>query len=214
MENENIDQKNINNFQLVIASKNIHKIREIKTILNELVPNIDILNLIDFPKYVPPQETGSSFEENAKAKAIHAANTLNRWVISDDSGLVVPALNGEPGIFSARYAGKNATDSDNRKKLLSKLAAVNDKDIYAYFECCMAIASPEGLKKCVCSKCEGRIETKEKGGEGFGYDPIFVKHDYNQTFAELKEAVKNKISHRRKTLDKIVLTIESLASAE
>lgn len=214
MENENTDQKINKNFQLVIASKNIHKIREIKTILNELIPNIDLLSLIDFPEYIPPEEKGSSFEDNAKIKAIHAAKALNRWVISDDSGLVVPALNGEPGIFSARYAGEKATDSDNRKKLLSKLQDLSDKDLYAYFECCMALASPEGLKKSVCAKCEGRIEKKEKGGEGFGYDPLFIKHDYNQTFAQLKEAIKNKISHRRKALDKIALIIESLAIAE
>ena len=214
MENENLDQNNIKSFQLVIASKNIHKIREIKTILNEITPNIDLLSLIDFPEYIPPEETGASFEENAKIKAIHAAKALNSWVISDDSGLVVPALNGEPGVFSARYAGEKATDSDNRKKLISKLADLSDKDLYAYFECCMAIASPENLKKSVCAKCEGRIETTERGGEGFGYDPLFVKHDYNQTFAQLKEAVKNKISHRRKALDKIAITIESIAIAE
>ncbi|NGX43858.1 MAG: Non-canonical purine NTP pyrophosphatase [Candidatus Anoxychlamydiales bacterium] len=210
MENGILDQNNIRSFQLVIASKNLHKIREIKTILNELTPNLDILSLIDFPEYIPPAETGTSFEENAKIKAIHAAKALNKWVISDDSGLVVPALNGEPGIFSARYAGEKATDSDNRKKLLSKLADLADKDLYAYFECCMAIASPDSLKKSVCAKCEGRIETTEKGGEGFGYDSLFVKHDYNQTFAQLKETLKNKISHRRKALDKIAITIESI----
>lgn len=209
MENENIEQSHSKIFQIIIASKNIHKIREIKKILHDLIPNIDILSLIDFPQYIPPKEKGSSFEENAIIKAEHAAKTLNRWVLSDDSGLVVPALNGEPGIFSARYAGENATDSDNRKKLISKLSALSDKDPYAYFECCIALASPEQLKKCVCAKCEGRVEIEEKGGDGFGYDPIFVKHDYNQTFAELKEAVKNKISHRRKALDKIALTIES-----
>ncbi|NGX48432.1 MAG: Non-canonical purine NTP pyrophosphatase [Candidatus Anoxychlamydiales bacterium] len=210
MENENLDQNNIKSFQLVIASKNIHKIREIKTILNEITPNIDLLSLIDFPKYIPPEETGESFADNANAKAIHAAKALNRWVISDDSGLVIPALNGEPGVFSARYAGEKATDSENRKKLLSKLVDLSDKDLYAYFECCMAVASPERLKKSVCAKCEGRIETQERGGGGFGYDPLFVKHDYNQTFAQLKEAVKNKISHRRKALDKIAITIESI----
>ena len=84
MENENINQNNIKSFQLVIASKNIHKIREIKTILNEVIPNIDLLSLIDFPEYIPPEESGTSFEDNAKIKAIHAAKALNRWVISDD----------------------------------------------------------------------------------------------------------------------------------
>jgi len=212
MENENFNNNGIKKFQLVIASKNIHKIREIKTILNDLIFNVDILSLIDFPEYEPPEETGTSFEENAIEKATHAAKALNQWVISDDSGLVVPSLNGEPGVYSARYAGKDATDSDNRKKLLSKMDELSDKDRSAYFECCIALASPEGLKKCACAMCEGRIEVQEKGGEGFGYDPIFVKHDYNKTFSELKASLKNKISHRRKALDKIVLTIESIIS--
>lgn len=197
-------------FQLVIASKNIHKIREIKSILNQLISNIDILSLIDFPEYTPPKETGNTFEENAIQKATHAAKSLNKWVISDDSGLVVPALNGEPGVFSARYAGDNATDADNRKKLLSKIEELDDKERFAYYECCIALASPEGLKKTVCATCEGKLEIQERGGEGFGYDPIFMKHDYNKTFGELNEATKNKISHRRKALDKIITTLESI----
>jgi len=213
MDIENIESSDVKNFQIVIASKNIHKIREIKTILHELLPNLDILSLIDFPEYKPLEEKGESFEENASLKAEYAAKTLGRWVLSDDSGLIVPALAGSPGIYSARYAGEKATDADNRKKLLSNLAKLSDKDRYAYFECCIALASPEKLIKCVCAKCEGRIEYQEKGGEGFGYDPLFVKHDYNKTFSELKESVKNKISHRRKALDKILLTLESIISS-
>jgi XTP/dITP diphosphohydrolase len=206
LKNKSSDKK----FQLVIASKNIHKIREMKSILNGLLPNIDILSLLDFPNYQPPEETGSTFEENAILKATHAALRIKKWVISDDSGLVVPALNGEPGVYSARYAGNNATDADNRKKLLSKIEEIDEKDRDAYFKCCVALASQDGLKKCVCATCEGRVELQERGGEGFGYDPIFVKHDYNKTFAELSESLKNKISHRRKAIDKILTTIESI----
>ncbi len=198
-------------FQLVIASKNVHKIREIKSILHNLIPELDILSLIDFPDYESPEETGNSFEENAILKAEKAAKTLNKWVLAEDSGLVVPALNGEPGIFSARYAGNNATDKDNRSKLLSKMQHLCDKDRFAVFECCMVIASPESLKKCACASCEGTIEYQEKGGGGFGYDPLFKKHDYNKTFAELEESIKNRISHRRKALDKMLFTIETLA---
>lgn len=210
MEMERFYKKNEKKFQLVIASKNIHKIREIKAILNQLISNLDILSLIDFPNYIPPKETGSSFEDNAIIKATHAAKILNKWSLSDDSGLVVPALNGEPGIYSARYAGSNATDADNRKKLISKIEELDEKERYAYFECCIALASPEGLKKSVCASCEGKVQIQERGGEGFGYDPIFVKHDYNRTFAELNEAIKNKISHRRKAIDKIVTILESV----
>jgi XTP/dITP diphosphohydrolase len=214
MDMEKNYKKTDKKFQLVIASKNIHKIREIKSILNQLLTGADILSLIDFPDYIPPEETGSTFEENAIIKATHAAKALNKWVISDDSGLIVPALNGEPGVYSARYAGNNATDGDNRKKLISKIEELDEKDRFAYFECCIALASPEKLKKCVCATCEGKVHTQERGGEGFGYDPIFVKHDYNKTFAELPESIKNKISHRRKALDKILTTLESCVQSK
>jgi len=214
MEIEDFNKKNEKKFQLVIASKNIHKIREIKSILSRLISDIDILSLFDFPDYIPPKETKKTFEENAIIKATHAATTLNKWVLSDDSGLIVPALNGEPGVLSARYAGDNATDADNRKKLLSKIEELEDKECFAYFKCCIAIASPENLKNCLCATCEGRLEPKERGGEGFGYDPIFIKHDYNKTFAELNASIKNKISHRRKALDKILSTLENIIQTQ
>jgi XTP/dITP diphosphohydrolase len=194
---------------LIIASKNVHKIRECKAILSHL-PNLDLLSLLDFPKYVPPHEAGKSFEENAVLKAVHASKELNHWTIADDSGLVVPALQSAPGIFSARYAGEHATDADNRKKLLQEMRHLKDDDRYAYYECCVALASPDGVKKTATGYCEGTILTKEKGGGGFGYDPLFVKHEYSKSFAELGEAVKNRISHRRKALDKILLSLETL----
>src|SRR5688572_13136548 len=103
--------------KLVIASTNLHKARELRNMLKSSL-RFDLLNLSDFPGYVPPEETGKTFEENALLKATHAAKTLNTWVIADDSGLVVPALQGAPGIYSARYAGNDATDLENRKKLL------------------------------------------------------------------------------------------------
>lgn len=195
--------------EIVLATKNIHKIREFKEMLGKNF-KFDILSLIDFPNYNPPEETGQTFKENATLKATHAAKTLNKWAIGDDSGLVVPALNGEPGVYSARYAGNNATDADNRKKLLANMEQLDGQNRNAYFECCLALASPDGLKKTVCATCEGEIVKKERGGSGFGYDPLFVKHDYNQTFAELQASVKNQISHRRKALDKLLLTLELL----
>lgn len=195
--------------ELVIASKNVHKIREFKEILNNL-KQFDLLSLLDFPNYTPPEETGKTFADNATLKAVHAAQFLNKLVIADDSGLVVPSLQGEPGVYSARYAGKNATDADNRKKLLSNMEDIEEEKRNAYFECCLAVASHQGLQKIVCAICEGRIIKKERGGGGFGYDPIFVKNDYNKTFAELGSSVKNKISHRRKALDKLLNYLESL----
>lgn len=196
---------------LVIASTNMHKVREFKSLLKSL-SGFDILSLADFPNYVPPEETGKTFAENASLKAVHAAKTLNRWVIADDSGLVVPALNGAPGIFSARYAGNDATDLENRKKLLDEIQHLMEEDRHAFFECSLALASPAGIKKCVKGTCEGVLVTKDRGGSGFGYDPLFIKHGYNLTFAELQESVKNRISHRRKALDKMIVSLESLLS--
>jgi XTP/dITP diphosphohydrolase len=207
-----IGKNKANSFQLVIASRNIHKIREYKNILSSLLDNIDILSLLDFPEYTPPNETGKTFEENAILKAFDAASKLNKWTLADDSGLVVPALNGDPGIYSARYAGENATDKDNRLKLLKNMKNLNDKDRNAYFECCIAISSPNKLEKSTCAYVEGEVTTKEIGGNGFGYDPIFKKHDYNKTFAQLEDSLKNRISHRRKAIDKMLCTIERIVS--
>ena len=152
-----------------------------------------------------------TFEENAILKATAAAQALDTYVLADDSGLVVPILKGAPGVRSARYAGDAATDKDNRKKLLEALKGYQGRDRDAYFECCIALASPKGLEKSVSARCEGLILDQERGGQGFGYDSLFLKHEYNKTFAELKEELKNRISHRRKALDKILVTLESIA---
>lgn len=195
--------------QLVLATTNLHKVRELRGMLKSL-PRIDLLSLADFPDYVAPEETGTTFEENATLKAVHAAKALNHWVIADDSGLVVPALHGAPGVFSARYAGKDATDLDNRKKLLEAMQHLLEEDRQAFYECSIALASPAGLKKCVKGICEGTLLQAERGNGGFGYDPLFVKHGYSKTFAEIEESTKNRISHRRKALDKILLSLESI----
>lgn len=198
--------------ELVIASRNIHKVRELKAMLKTL-PRIDLRSLLDFPAYIPPPETGMTFEQNAVLKATHAASALQRWVIADDSGLVVPALGGMPGVYSARFAGNDATDGDNRKKLLETMQHLLDEDRYGYFECWIALASPAGLKKLGRGICEGTLLPQERGGSGFGYDPLFIKHGYSKTFAELEEAIKNRISHRRKALDKVLGSLESYLAA-
>lgn len=199
--------------QLAIATENSHKLREFRSILKG-VPALDLLSLRDFPDYVPPEETGKTFKENAILKAEHAAKALNLWVLADDSGLVVPALQGAPGIRSARFAGDKATDADNRKKLLEEMAHLEGEARHAFFVCNLALASPDGVQKVTEGVCEGSLLTEQKGGGGFGYDPLFVKHGYSKTFAELDEATKNRISHRRKALDKMVVFLESLASLE
>jgi len=202
----------ISTIELVIASTNIHKIREFKSMFKSDA-RFDVRSLLDFPDYTPPAETGETFEKNATMKATHAAAALHRWVIADDSGLVVPALGGIPGVQSARFAGDHATDADNRKKLLEKMSHLLGEDRDAYFECCIVLASPSGVKKCVKGVCEGTLLTHEKGGGGFGYDPLFIKHGYSKTFAELDETTKNRISHRRKAFDKLFLALDSLCNS-
>ncbi|MCC5832170.1 MAG: XTP/dITP diphosphatase [Chlamydiales bacterium] len=198
---------------LVVATQNGHKIREIRTLLKHL-KEYDIYSLLDFPDYAPPPETGETFEANAHLKAERAAKAFGKWTLADDSGLVVPALGGAPGIYSARYAGEGASDKDNRKKLLKEMEGLKGERRFAYFECCIVLASPEGVRKTVTGYCEGMVTEEERGGNGFGYDSLFIKHDYNQTFAELGELLKNQVSHRAKALEKMLITFESLAQKE
>ncbi|NGX31469.1 MAG: Non-canonical purine NTP pyrophosphatase [Chlamydiae bacterium] len=197
--------------ELVIATKNLHKLREYRLLLKK-IKGLDILSLKDFPDYVPVEETGKTFEENAELKAKDAAKKLGKFVLADDSGLVVPALDGEPGIFSARYAGKDATDLENRKELIKKIEKLPQAQRNSYYECVICIADPEGaIKKNVKGFCEGEVITQERGNNGFGYDSIFVKYDYSKTFGELDEMMKNEISHRRKALDKAISYLEEIA---
>ncbi|QVL57819.1 MAG: RdgB/HAM1 family non-canonical purine NTP pyrophosphatase [Simkaniaceae bacterium] len=195
--------------EIVIASKNLHKIREIKAILKPQFA-FDFLSLLDFPDYQPPEETGSTFEENAFIKATHAAEALRRWVIADDSGLVVPALEDAPGIKSARYAGEGASDKENRQKLIKALDPIKESERTCYYVCALALASSDGIQMQVKGLCEGSLILNPRGSQGFGYDPLFLKYDYNKTFAEIDEETKNKISHRRKALDKLTPILETL----
>jgi XTP/dITP diphosphohydrolase len=198
--------------EIVIASSNLHKVREFREMLKNL-KGFDILSLHNFPQYKPLEETGKTFKENAITKAVHAAQELGVLALADDSGLIVPILNGEPGVLSRRYAGENATDVENRQKLLKALQGRQNLERSAYFECSIALADPQGLKKCVTGRCEGVITTEERGRNGFGYDPIFMKHETQKTFSELDEAVKNKISHRGKAFEAISIVLESLRNS-
>lgn len=197
---------------IVIASSNLHKVREFRELfkLFKSLSKFDILSLLNFPHYTPPPETGTTFKENAQIKARHAATHLKKWVLADDSGLVVPMLKGEPGVYSARYAGEEATDLDNRLKLLKAMQKMQGLERSAYFECCLVLCNPEGVEKTVSGICEGHILTEERGRNGFGYDPLFVKNDYDKTFAELDESVKNRISHRYKAFEKLANALEAL----
>lgn len=197
---------------LVIASRNLHKIREFREMFRGM-KSVELLSLLDFPHYVPPEETGTTFKENALIKARDAAKVLKQWAFADDSGLIIPRLKNSPGVYSRRYAGEEASDRDNRHKLLQEMKELTGEERSAYFECCLALCTPEGIEKCVSARCEGHILTEERGGNGFGYDSLFVKNGYDKTFAELDESVKNRISHRQKALEKLLPVVESMASS-
>ncbi len=196
--------------RLLLATSNLHKLREIRAIF-AAHRDLELLSLRDFPDYEIPEETGKTFEENAILKATNAARDLGILTLADDSGLVVPTLDGRPGVRSSRYAGEQATDKENLDKLIAELRKVMPEKRLGRFECSMALSDESGnLIKCVTGTCEGTLTTEPRGRYGFGYDPIFIKYDYSKTMAELTEDIKNRISHRRKAFDRILLTLESI----
>ncbi|MBF5050608.1 Non-canonical purine NTP pyrophosphatase [Candidatus Clavichlamydia salmonicola] len=200
---------------IVIASGNGYKIREFKSLLKTF-PQLDVFSILDIPHYKSPEETGATIEENALIKGQAAALATGKWALADDTALVIPALNGKPGVHSARFASPTATDKENRKKLLEEMAyLVSSVERAAYFECCIVLVSPEGkLYSSVYGSCEGEIIDREKGCSGFGYDPLFLKYDYNMTFGELNEEIKNRISHRAKALKQLNAKLESLIKSK
>ena len=184
--------------ELVVATRNRHKTREIQNILG---PDFMVRDLADTE--VPEiRENGTSFEENAKLKALAASRQLPGLVIADDSGMEVNALGGAPGIYSARYAGPNATEREKMDKLLRELVRVRatDDGRRARFRCVVALAQNGHLLGIFEGKIEGKINDTARGDSGFGYDPIFVPDGFEQTFGELPEEVKNSISHRAKAI--------------
>jgi XTP/dITP diphosphohydrolase len=200
--------------RLLLATKNLGKILETRAILKPLFPSLDLPSLLDYPDYTAPEENGSSFKEIAENKALHAAQALQIHALADDSGLCIPALNLQPGIRSARYAGPDATDKDNRKKLIAKLTELKESERDGYFITCMTLASPEKIIKTSEGICEGQLLIHERGSQGFGYDSIFLKHDYSNTFAELSQEIKNKISHRAKAIDRMINTLIILSESK
>ena len=185
--------------RLVIATRNEGKEAEIRTLLGEIP--FELLSLRDFARAGEAEESEDSYAGNARCKAQHYSLATDEMVLADDSGLEVNALEGKPGVLSARYAGPNATDNQRRLKLLSELATSNSLDRGARFVCAVALS----LKNVIILKvtegiCEGLIWNCPRGDSGFGYDPIFVPNGYSQTFGELPEEVKNRISHRAKAV--------------
>jgi XTP/dITP diphosphohydrolase len=183
--------------RLVIATHNKGKTAEIKTLLGDV--GWTLLSLDQFENVGEAAEDAATYSGNAGAKASYYARMTGEWVLADDSGLEVQALAGAPGVFSARYAGPNASDSQRRLKLLTELTGVNDRR--ARFVCSAAIADSNGnIVKTAEGICEGVISEKVCGTSGFGYDPIFIPMGFDLTFGELSEEIKNQISHRAKAI--------------
>lgn len=196
--------------EIILASTNFHKIRELRDMFKS-IPHLELLTLHQFPDYKPPEETGNTVRENAILKAEHAASHLNMWALADDSGLIITALNGLPGVHSARYAGSTATDKERCDQLLHEMAPyLSPEERTAHCECCLALASPAGVQKCVEGVCEGYIAIELRGRNGSGFDPIFIKNDYEKTFGELDDTIRNRISHRRKAFERLVAYLENL----
>ena len=182
---------------LIVATRNAHKTREIQRILGA---DFAVCDLSGYPGTPETAESGKTFEENAALKATAASRQLPGLVVADDSGLEVDALGGAPGIYSARYAGQNATDKQNIDKLLEELARIETAKRSARFRCVIALAREGKLLGAFEGVVEGMIVDSPRGTGGFGYDPIFVPQEFEQTFGELPAEVKDRISHRGRAL--------------
>jgi XTP/dITP diphosphohydrolase len=187
---------------IVIATSNQHKLKEFKTLLKGFP--LTILSLKDFPDIPAVVEDGKSFYENALKKALMVARHTGKLTIADDSGIEVDALDGKPGVYSARFAGEDATDEANNTKLLKELKGIPPSKRGACFKCVLVIAQPDGETAFVEGACRGTIIHEARGSYGFGYDPLFLVSEYNKTFSEITPEGKNKISHRARALQKLL----------
>lgn len=192
--------------KILIATTNKNKVWEIKEILLSIMPEVEFLNLNDFPKVKEPEENGKTFFENALIKAKYYYSIFKIPVITDDSGLEVFALNGEPGVKSARYAGPNSTQKDLIEKLLTNLKGKTDRR--AKFVCVAVFMYNKDNYIFAEGTVNGIITNKPRGNYGFGYDPVFIPDGYDKTFAELGPEIKNKISHRRNAFFSLALKIK------
>ncbi|MGA2090913.1 MAG: XTP/dITP diphosphatase [Endomicrobiales bacterium] len=196
---------------LILATANKHKVTEIASILSGM--KLTVKAASDFPGVPEVIEDGDTLEKNAIKKARTIALYLKQWALADDTGLEVDFLDGAPGVYSARWAGPGCSYDDNNKKLLALLAGVPLPQRSAQFKCVIALSDPEGKTWTVEGSIHGYIAEKPAGDKGFGYDPIFMVPEYHQSFAQLSEDLKNKISHRGKALEKVKPLISKLLVA-
>src|SRR5437016_264941 len=198
--------------RLLLASHNQGKLFELRELLRDI--SVMITSLDDFPHLHAVEETGRTFAENASLKAGSYAKQTHLLTIADDSGLEVKALEGRPGVFSARYAGPGSSEELRTQKLLSELASLSPEHRSARFCCSVAIADEEGEIIHISNGiCEGRIAIAPRGLGGFGYDPIFIPEGFQQSFGELKPEIKNQVSHRARALAGVREFLRSLTGS-
>jgi len=195
--------------EIVIASTNRHKTEEIQRIFD--FPELQIISLRQFPEIPAALEDGTTFMENAERKAMHYFSIIRQAVIADDSGLVVPALNGRPGIHSARYAGETATYPENNRLLLQQMAGLEGNARQAYFVCAVVFFDGRQLIPAE-GRVTGEILREARGDKGFGYDPLFYYAPAGKTFAELDAGEKNRVSHRSHALHSLKIKLAKIIS--
>ena len=197
---------------LVLGTANRKKGLELAELVAPL--GLAVRTLADFPDAISVAETGQTFAANAALKAVEQAKHLGRWVLADDSGLAVDALGGAPGVHSARYAGPEAGDEDNNRKLLAELADVPLERRTAHYVCHATLADPAGAIRAEAEDyCRGRILCDYRGGNGFGYDPLFEVIEYHRTFGELSPEVKAVLSHRGRAMRELLPAIRDLLAS-
>ena len=196
--------------RVLLASSNPGKLREYRELARGFAFEVDLIqNFRELPRF---EESAPTFAENSAGKALHYSRLSTELILSDDSGLVVPALGGAPGVHSARYAGPNATDADRVRKLLREMEGKQGDDRRARFVCVAAIALRCGILAVVSDLVEGVIKNEPCGAGGFGYDPIFLIPALDRTFAQISPEEKNRLSHRGKTFRKVLAFLTSPAN--
>jgi XTP/dITP diphosphohydrolase len=194
---------------LILSSRNRKKAAEVDEILAPA--GIHVVSITDFPQVAEIIEDGATFAENAAKKASLPARQLGRWVIGEDSGLTVDALQGAPGIYSARYSGPGATDASNNRKLQEDLKEIPLDQRTAAYVCSVAVADPTGaIRMTAEARCRGMIIAEPRGTNGFGYDPYFLILEYHQTFGELSARVKHQISHRARAFAELLPKLKGM----
>ncbi len=198
-------------FEILIATKNVGKVKELREFLSDL--NIGLKDLTEFANSEEVAETGETFLDNAVLKAKGYSTAAKMWSIADDSGLEVEALGGAPGVLSARYAGVSATDDQRINKLLRELENTDNKRRQARFVCAMAVSDENGVVKFTTEGiCNGRIAVKSQGTKGFGYDPVFIPEGFDTTFGQLADKIKQNLSHRAKAIREIIGFLSSFTA--